>query len=318
MILEHNGCVVRNEDSYFLASKQIRSNHPLNLITSTLDAHHIISDKVINSLIEFRSLQMKNKGWSMNHGINLVLLSANEKICCYYNTPQHASNHCSDSIEKNFYKNDAKLMYDLSQIQNKDFKKTIDSIAGYHKVVAIKLSLAMKELDCNTPFKEYVKKIDYVSTIILIYISRFKLLLNISGDKFKRNNVGCGKCSSRDAHFKKNEFIFFNRLADKKEFDEYTKSSDGNVIKSERYFKNKINNQITTRKKSTKQTKHIQETETAYFTSKDKNKVYEDIYKEVKDHSFVRGVIFNNLEMRLNNVYELKVNYANKTVINIQ
>ncbi|TOR05901.1 hypothetical protein CGG83_22695, partial [Vibrio parahaemolyticus] len=64
-VKEFEGDVFRQTDSYKLASADIRMSHPLNLKSGTLDAHHIISDMVVNNLATFRTLQMQRKGWSM-------------------------------------------------------------------------------------------------------------------------------------------------------------------------------------------------------------------------------------------------------------
>lgn len=158
-VKEFEGDVFRQTDSYKLASADIRMSHPLNLKSGALDAHHIISDMVVNSLATFRTLQMQRKGWSMNHGINLVLLSSDEEICCYYETPQHSSGHTDSSISNSFYGTKARMLKESSKIKDKGLKKSIDSTIGYHKVVAIKLALTLNKLNCDTDYLIYVDEI---------------------------------------------------------------------------------------------------------------------------------------------------------------
>ncbi|WFB47230.1 AHH domain-containing protein [Vibrio coralliilyticus] len=282
-VKEFEGDVVRQSDSYKLASAELRSSHPLNLKSGTLDAHHIISDMVVGSLASFRTLQMQRKGWSMNHGSNLVLLSSDEEICCYYETPQHSSGHTDPNIEGSFYSSKAKMSAESAKVKDKSLKKSIDSTTGYHKVVAIKLALTLKNLDCDTDFKIYVKEIDKVSNKILKYISKFKLLLKSDGVRFKENNTGCGMCVSRDSHYSSKEFVFYNRKLDKEETQDYKEKNNGSIVENTTYEKN----------------------DKEYFASSNKNSVYENIYKEVKNKSEVKFIIFDSKKGRLRNVKEL-------------
>ncbi|MGC3835189.1 AHH domain-containing protein [Moritella viscosa] len=278
------GNVSREADSYLLASKDLRAKHPLNLKVGELDAHHIISDNVVSKLSTFRTLQMKRKGWSMNHGKNLVLLSGDTNICCYYQVPIHSSGHTDSAIADSFYGSKAKMSKDIKKVGDTSEKKAINALTGYHKVVAIKLALALKPLDCNTKWKTYMKEIDEVSELILGYISDFKLLLIANGKRFHKTQQGCGTCGSRTAHFTPNKFIFFNRRHDKKETAEYTKDKGGQVQADKKYVKD----------------------DKSYFASENKNKVYEDLYKEVKTRVEVELLIQNKLEDCLNSVAELK------------
>ncbi|MCG9578777.1 AHH domain-containing protein, partial [Vibrio tubiashii] len=236
-VKEFEGDVFRQTDSYKLASATTRSSHPLNLKTGTLDAHHIISDMVVNSLATFRTLQMQRKGWSMNHGTNLVLLSSDEEICCYYETPQHSSGHTDSTIASSFYGTKAKMLKESSKIKDKKLKKSIDSTVGYHKVVAIKLALTLKKLDCDTDYLVYVDAIDDVARKILGYISNFKLLLKSDGARFRSGSQGCGSCVTRDNHYTPGKFVFFNRVRDLKETEIYTQNTGGKVIGNETYEK---------------------------------------------------------------------------------
>lgn len=282
-VKEFEGDVFRQTDSYKLASAKIRSSHPLNLKSGTLDAHHIISDMVVNSLATFRTLQMQRKGWSMNHGTNLVLLSSDEQICCYYETSQHSSGHTDSAIMSSFYSTKAKMLKESSKIKDKKLKKSIDSTIGYHKVVAIKLALTLKDLDCDTNYLIYVDKIDDVSKKILGYISNFKLLLKSDGARFKHRQNGCGACTTRDAHFKPGSFEFFHKRQDPIEKGEHTRETDG-IIKSN----------IT-----------YQKNEKEYSTSIKHNMVYENIYKQVEPREVVQAMIFDRSRNRLKNVKEL-------------
>lgn len=278
------GELFRQTDSYLLASKSLRTAHPLNLKTGELDAHHIISDNVISKLSSFRTLQMQRKGWSLNHGKNLVLLSSNAQICCYYEVPIHSSGHTEDAIADSFYSSKAKMAKEIKKVGDTTEKHAITVLTGYHKVVAIKLALALKKLNCNTEWKTYLKEIDSISALILRYISKFKLLLIANGKRFQKDQIGCEKCEKRSEHFEINKFTFFNRQHDKDETELYTKDTGGNITVSEKYTKN----------------------DKAYFASENTNQVYEDLYKKVKSKTAVKLIIHNKIEQRLNNVAELK------------
>ncbi len=282
-VREFEGDVFRQNDSYKLASADTRSSHPLNLKSGTLDAHHIISDMVVNSLATFRTLQMQRKGWSMNHGTNLVLLSSDEQICCYYETPQHSSGHTDSNIANSFYGSKAKMLKESSKIQDKKLKKSIDSTIGYHKVVAIKLALTLNKLNCDTDYLIYVDEVDDVSKKILGYISNFKLLLKGDGARFNKGQIGCGVCTKRDAHFTPGGFEFFNKRRDLTERDEHTRGSGGMVKSNITYQKNNKE----------------------YSTSVKHNMVYENIYKRVEPKEVAINMIFDRSRNRLKNVKEL-------------
>ncbi|WP_299020139.1 AHH domain-containing protein [uncultured Photobacterium sp.] len=284
MIKELEGIIQREADSYLLASKALRENNPLNLKTGTLDAHHIISDMVIDRLATFRQYQLERKGWNLNHGKNLVLLSSDSEICCYYETPQHSSGHTEIGIEDSFYGRKSKKITDLKAIRPGEDRHVVSKTKGYHKVVAIKLAMALKHLNCDTEYKLYVSEVDKVSDNLLGFISSFKLLLKADGRRFKSMKEGCGECSSRDSHFDAGHFVFFNKSYDRTETEVYTSGNEKPIMKVETYVKKGKE----------------------YQSSVNKQKVYENVYREVLPKDKVRKMIYNSLEFRLFNVSELK------------
>ncbi len=98
-----------------------------------------------------------------------------------------------------------------------------------------------------------------------------------------KGNIGCGVCSSRDAHFTPGGFKFFNKRRDIAEMDSHTRESEGLVKSNITYQKNNKE----------------------YSTSVKHNMVYENIYKQVEPKEVVKNVIFDRSRNRLKNVKEL-------------
>ncbi|WP_299022832.1 AHH domain-containing protein [uncultured Photobacterium sp.] len=204
--------------SHELVENCIRNSHLLNFKSHALAGHHLISNNVVSKLSTSRRKQFGNKGWSINNGFNVVLLPALSEIACHYEMPCHeiSTYHMEEEIVSDFYSPRTKtydnlgngsLALDISKLNPEDMDVVKHKkVKGYHKVVAIKLGLTLKDLNCKTKYKIYVNRLDNFSLRVLDWLSKFKLLLTPNGRIYhkKSNPCGCGKCKPTRVHFKTN------------------------------------------------------------------------------------------------------------------
>lgn len=98
----------------------MRYQHKLNFKSGALAGHHLISNSVVKNLSETRKLQLVRKGWSINHGYNVVLLPAIPSIACQYDMPCHETGtfHTEPVLFSDFYSNKSvKKRSDLKSIK---------------------------------------------------------------------------------------------------------------------------------------------------------------------------------------------------------
>ncbi len=225
---------IRENEGKWSRSSSLRDSaakkaHPLNFKFRAVASHHIISCEALSKLSTARQDQIIRKGYNVNHQKNLVILPMNDQIACQYNMPLHKSNHTdSDIIQQYQERTGEEAIDDLTNLDliDKNTASNLDMLtndisslnvlSGYHKVVARKLALGLKNINCDTTPKLYIGTIDDIATEILGDIASFDLLLISKGKNGEDGEIGCSICQKnkiRNPHWKeKNQAIFkFNK-----------------------------------------------------------------------------------------------------------
>lgn len=188
--------------------KTIREKHPLNFQSYSIAAHHLISCEVAKNLSIIRKDQIEKKGYNINHVYNLVFLPTIDKLSCQYEIPLHKSGHTDKLLESSFGEdNETSIDEIVSELsvnlltENADKSNLlkadislINSVSGYHRVVASMLAKTLKELDCDTDDQVYVDTIDELSLDISDLLGKFKLYLISRGRHMSPGGDGCHFC----------------------------------------------------------------------------------------------------------------------------
>ncbi|MUK94779.1 hypothetical protein GNP80_20420 [Aliivibrio fischeri] len=237
---------IRENEGKWTRSSSLRDStakkaHPLNFKFRAVASHHIISCEALNKLSTARQDQIIKKGYNVNHQKNLVILPMNDQIACQYNMPLHKSNHTdSDIIQQYQERTGEEKVDDLTNVDLID-KNTVSDIGmltndisslnvltGYHKVIARKLALGLKQINCDTKPKLYIGIIDDVATEILGEIASFDLLLISKGKDVEDIDVGCSICQKnkiRKTHWKtkqQTQFKFDKKIPKKSEVESFS------------------------------------------------------------------------------------------------
>lgn len=197
-----------------LVDQKIRDSHKLNFQSKSIAGHHLISNSVIANLSDTRRYQLIEKGWSLNHGYNILILPSIPSIACHFNMPCHETGytHVEHVLFNDFYSN--KRLKGRSTAKTRktiknDEQDTILKTKDYHKVVATELAIILKGITCKTDYIKDVENIDDLSLKLSNWISNFQLLLTPNGKNYssKHSPMGCGKCDSASPkkHFSSND-----------------------------------------------------------------------------------------------------------------
>ncbi|MCF7478860.1 hypothetical protein L3V32_19390 [Vibrio sp. J2-4] len=132
-----------------------------------------------------------------------------------YSVPLHKSGHTdSDLIALYEDRTGDEVEADLASLATnpvteepvKEDGQSLNGAFGYHKVVAKKLALRLKSINCDTLPKSYIDTIDDVSIEILGDIASFDLLLISKGKLMEEGDKGCVRCIKkgvRHTHYTK-------------------------------------------------------------------------------------------------------------------
>ena len=203
---------IRENEGKWSRSSSLRDStakkaHPLNFTYRAVASHHIVSCESLSRLSKDRQNQIVRKGYNVNHQENLVILPMNDQISCQYNIPLHKSNHTDSEIITQYEERTGEdNVSDLSEIIVGEMDdgmleadiSTLNALLGYHKVVAKKLALKLKSISCDTKPRQYIDKIDDVSTDILSDITAFDLLLILKGKNMEAGEGGCLICQEKN------------------------------------------------------------------------------------------------------------------------
>ena len=198
-----------------LRDSKAKKHHPLNFKLSSVASHHVVSCDTLSRLSEARQQQIVRKGYDVNHQKNLVILPTVDEISCQYSVPLHKSGHIdSDLIAHYEDRTGEEVEAELASLATNpatenaviEDVQSLSGALGYHKVVAKKLALRLKSINCDTPPKSYIDTIDDVSIGILVDIASFDLLLISKGKLMEEGDKGCARCikkSVRHTHYTK-------------------------------------------------------------------------------------------------------------------
>ncbi|ELS9255708.1 hypothetical protein ACJO2A_15045 [Vibrio parahaemolyticus] len=198
-----------------LRDSKAKKHHPLNFKLRSVASHHVVSCDTLSRLSEARQQQIVRKGYDVNHQKNLVVLPTVDEISCQYSVPLHKSGHIdSDLIAHYDDRTGEEVEADLASLATnpvteesvKEDVQLLNGALGYHKVVAKKLALRLKSINCDTLPKSYIDTIDDVSIEILGDIASFDLLLISKGKLMEEGDKGCVRCIKkgvRHTHYTK-------------------------------------------------------------------------------------------------------------------
>ncbi|MGR3986830.1 hypothetical protein [Vibrio harveyi] len=96
--------------------------------------------------------------------------------------------------------------------------QSLNGALGYHKVVAKKLALRLKSINCDTLPKSYIDTIDDVSIEILGDIASFDLLLISKGKLMEEGDKGCVRCIKKVSGIRITQSALDHSLSSKSEF----------------------------------------------------------------------------------------------------
>ncbi len=219
-----------------LRDSKAKKHHPLNFKLRSVASHHVVSCDTLSRLSEARQQQIVRKGYDVNHQKNLVILPTVDEISCQYSVPLHKSGHIdSDLIAHYEDRTGEEVEAELASLATnpatenavKEDVQSLNGALGYHKVVAKKLALRLKSINCDTLPKSYIDTIDDVSARILANIASFDLLLISKGKLMEEGDKGCARCIKkgvRHTHYTKRSRSLFKlkkRVPDQPDVDAF-------------------------------------------------------------------------------------------------